>query len=139
MAGPFFIGGTGRCGTSELRTVLGEHPKVHGLEWETRFVTDPGGFEDLARAPTVAYSPFHAAYALERLAFLLNERPREHLGVLPRLGLAEEIRPERYRAACDRLWQQLTWCEYDEVVPPLSYRQGRWQHAPEEARVRRRM
>ena len=86
MAGPFFIGGTGRCGTSELRTVLGEHPKVHGLEWETRFVTDPGGFEDLARAPTVAYSPFHAADALERLAFLLNERPREHLGVLPRLG-----------------------------------------------------
>src|SRR5260370_12008059 len=123
------MGVTGRCGTSQLRTVLGEHPEVHGREWETRFVTDPGGFEDLARALTVAYSPFHAADALERLAFLLNERLTGHTCECFRgWGLAEEIGPERYRAACDRLWQQLTWYEYDEVVPPLSYRQGPGPH-----------
>jgi omega-hydroxy-beta-dihydromenaquinone-9 sulfotransferase len=140
VAGPFFIAGTGRCGTSQLRAVLGEHPEVHGLEWETRFVTDPGGFEDLARAVTVAYSPFHAADALERLAFLLNERLAGHtLECFRGWGLADELGPERWRAACDRLWRQLTWYEYDEMVPPLSDRQGRWQYAPGEPRARRRV
>lgn len=72
MSGPFFVGGTGRCGTSQLTRVLGEHPQVHALEWESRFLVDPGGFEDLARALTVAYTPFHADDALGRLAWLLN-------------------------------------------------------------------
>jgi hypothetical protein len=52
MVGPFFVAGTGRCGTSQMRQVLGEHPDVHALLWEARFVVDPGGFEDLARALT---------------------------------------------------------------------------------------
>jgi hypothetical protein len=140
VAGPFFIGGTGRCGTSQLRVLLGEHPEVYGLEWESRFVTDPGGFEDLARALTAAYSPFHGADALDRLAFLLNERVTgRSLECFRGWGLAEEIGPERWRAACDRLWQRLTWYEYEEAVPPLSLRQGRWQHAPGEPRALRRV
>jgi hypothetical protein len=54
--------------------VLGEHPDVHALLWEARFVVDPGGFEDLARALTTAYTPYHADDALRRLAWLLTER-----------------------------------------------------------------
>jgi len=57
VSGPFFVGGTGRCGTSQLTRVLGEHPQVHALQWESRFLVDPGGFEDLARALTVACTP----------------------------------------------------------------------------------
>jgi hypothetical protein len=140
MAGPFFIAGTGRCGTSQLLQVLGEHPDVHGLHWETRFLIDPGGFEDLARALTDAYTPYHADDALRRAAWLLNERltgltAEEFRG----WGLAEEIGVAAYRAATDRLWQQLTWYEFDVTVPPLSYRYGRWQYAPGEARSLRRV
>jgi len=44
VSGPFFVGGTGRCGTSQLCRVLGDHPEVHALQWESRFLVDPGGF-----------------------------------------------------------------------------------------------
>jgi hypothetical protein len=101
---------------------------------------DPGGFEDLARALTVAYTPYHADDALRRAAWLLNERltgltAEEFRG----WGLAEEIGTVGYRAATDRLWQQLTWYEFDVTVPPLSHWHGRWQYAPGEARSLRRV
>jgi hypothetical protein len=54
--------------------VLGEHPQVHAMKWDSRFLVDPGGFEDLARALTVAYTPYHPDDALGRLAWLLNVR-----------------------------------------------------------------
>jgi hypothetical protein len=75
VTGPFFVGGTGRCGTSQLCRVLGEHPEVHSLEWESRFLVDPGGFEDLARALTTAYTPYHADDALGHPA-TWRSRPR---------------------------------------------------------------
>jgi hypothetical protein len=122
-----------------LLRVIGEHPHVHGLEWESRFLVDPGGFEDLARALTVAYTPYHADDALRRLAWLLNERLTGHSSEAFRgWGLAAELGPDHYRAAADRLWDQLTWYEFEEAVPPLSYRYGRWQYAPGEERSHRR-
>lgn len=140
MAGPFFVAGTGRCGTSQLLRVLGEHPEVHALQWESRFLVDPGGFEDLARALTVAYTPYHADDALRRLAWLMGERLTGNSSEAFRgWGLADEIGADLYRAAADRLWDRLTWYEFDETVPPLSYRYGRWQYAPGEARVHRRV
>lgn len=140
MAGPFFVAGTGRCGTSQLTRVLGEHPVVHALVWESRFLVDPGGFEDLARALTVAYTPYHADDALRRLDWLLNQRlTGQSFEAFRGWGLAAEFGQRRYRAACDRLWQRLTWYEFDEGVPPLSNRHRRWQHAPGEPRSLRRV
>jgi omega-hydroxy-beta-dihydromenaquinone-9 sulfotransferase len=140
VTGPFFVGGTGRCGTSQLCRVLGEHPEVHSLEWESRFLVDPGGFEDLARALTTAYTPYHADDALGRLDWLLNQRLTGNTSEAFRgWGLAAEIGPEEYRAATDRLWEQLVWYEFTEAVPPLSYRYRRWQYAPGEARTHRRV
>ena len=140
VSGPFFVGGTGRCGTSQLTRVLGEHPQVHALQWESRFLVDPGGFEDLARALTVAYTPYHADDALGRLAWLLGERLTGHSRETFRgWGLAEELGSEHYQAAIGWLWQQLAWYEFDEAVPPLGYRSGCTQHAPGEAKVNRRV
>lgn len=140
MAGPFFVAGTGRCGTSQLTRMLGEHSWVHALVWEGRFLVDPGGLEDLARALTVAYTPYHADDALRRLDWLLNQRlTGQSFEAFRGWGLAAEIGVGRYRAACDRLWQQLTWYEFEESVPPLSNRDGRWQHAPGEPRSLRRV
>ena len=140
MVGPFFVAGTGRCGTSQMRQVLGEHPDVHALLWEARFVVDPGGFEDLARALTTAYTPYHADDALRRLAWLLTERLTGQTAEAFRgWGLAEELGAERYRLAVDRLWERLVWYEFDEVVPPASYRRGGSGYAPGEVRSHRRV
>lgn len=140
VTGPFFVAGTGRCGTSQLVQVMGEHPDVHAIEWESRFLVDPGGFEDLARTLTDCYTPYHADDAMRRLAWLLNERLTGTTAEAFRTwGLADEIGQDRYRAAADRLWQQLTWYEFEEAVPPLSDRYGRWQYAPGEQRTHRRV
>lgn len=139
MSGPFFVGGTGRCGTSQLTRVLGDHPHVHAVEWESRFLIDPGGFEDLVRALTVAYTPFHADDALARLAWLLNVRLTGHSQEVFRgWGLAEELGTERYRTAVGRLWQRLAWYEFDEPVPPLGREPG-LDLGPGEPRVHRRV
>ncbi len=83
---------------------------MHALEWESRFLVDPGGFEDLARALTVAYTPYHADDALGRLAWLLGERLTGHSREAFRgWGLAEELGSEHYQAAVGCLWQQLAW------------------------------
>jgi len=138
VAGPFFVAGTGRCGTSHLTRVLGEHPRVHALVWESRFLVDPGGFEDLARALTVAYTPYHSDDALRRLDWLLTQRLTGLTYEAFRgWGLAAEIGAERYQAACDRLWQQLTWYEFDEEVPPLTNEHGREYAAGEPRSLRR--
>jgi omega-hydroxy-beta-dihydromenaquinone-9 sulfotransferase len=140
VSGPFFIGGTGRCGTSQLTRVLGGHPEVHAIEWESRFLVDPGGFEDLVRALTVAYTPYHADDALTRLAWLLSVRLTGHSQEAFRgWGLAEELGGERYQAAVDSLWRQLAWYEFDEAVHAIGYRSGRVRHAPGEVKVNRRV
>jgi hypothetical protein len=139
IVGPFFVAGTGRCGTSQMRQVLGEHPDVHALLWEARFVVDPGGFEDLTRALTTSYTPYHADDALRRLAWLLTERLTGRTAEAFRgWGLAEELGAERYRLAVDRLWERLVWYDFDEVVPPASYRWGGSAYAPREVRSHRR-
>jgi hypothetical protein len=101
---------------------------------------DPGGFEDLARALTVAHTPYHADDALRRLAWLLNERLTGHSREAFRgWGLADELGAENYRAAGDRLWPKLTSFEFDEAVPPLGHMSGRQRHSPDEPRARRRV
>lgn len=71
---PIFVAGTGRSGTTRLSQVLGEHPEVSTLQHESRFLVDPGGLEDLVRALTSAYTPYHADDALTRLEQLLTRR-----------------------------------------------------------------
>lgn len=64
---------------------------MHALEWESRFLAGPGGFEDLARALTVACTPFHAGDALGRLAWLLTVQLTGHREEVSRgWGLAGE-------------------------------------------------
>jgi omega-hydroxy-beta-dihydromenaquinone-9 sulfotransferase len=122
-----------------MRQVLGEHPDVHALLCEARFVVDPGGFEDLVRALTTSYTPYHADDALRRLAWLLTERLTGQTAEAFRgWGLAEELGAERYRLAVDRLWERLVWYDFDEVVPPASYRWGGSGYAPGEVHNHRR-
>jgi hypothetical protein len=66
------------------------------------------------RVLTATYTPYHADDALRRLAWLLNQRLTGHTAEAFRgWGLAAEIGPDRYRAAGDRLWELLTWYEFD--------------------------
>src|SRR5918992_668117 len=71
---PIFVAGTGRSGTSQLADILGEHPQIHRIPIETRFIVDPGGFRDLADALTIRYDPYVGEDALRRLSDLLTVR-----------------------------------------------------------------
>ena len=138
--GPFFVGGTGRCGTSQLQRVMGEHPLVHAIRHETRFLVDPGGFEDLARALTVGYTPYHADDALRRLAWLLQERlTGQTMEEFRGWELDQELGAERYQNAISGLWRELVWYDVQVDVPARRVSGGRWDHAPGEQLHHRRV
>ena len=44
---PIFIGGTGRSGTTMLYQLLGQHPSIRSLRWETGFLVMKNGLIDL--------------------------------------------------------------------------------------------
>jgi hypothetical protein len=71
---PIFVAGTGRSGTSRIADVLGEHPQIHRIPMETRFLIDPGGLRDLADALTGRYDPIVGEDALRRLSDFLTVR-----------------------------------------------------------------
>lgn len=116
--GPFFVGGTGRSGTTRLTAVLGQHPAVYALPDETRFLIDPGGLEDLAHALSVAYTPYHGDDALRRFDRLMRETLAGQSRTAFRgWDLPSMIGADRYWATLDRLWEQLVWYAFDEGVP----------------------
>jgi hypothetical protein len=118
--GPIFVGGTGRSGTSQLTRVLGQHPSIYALPDETRFIIDPGGLEDLARALTTSYTPYHGDAALRHFDWVM----REHVTGQTATAFHGWRRPamvgeERYWSALARLWSRLVWYSFDEVVPAV--------------------
>ena len=68
-----FIGGTGRCGTSILRTILSRHSRVATLPIEHRLTVDPDGIFDFYRSYTTGWSPYYADARLTRLNNFLEE------------------------------------------------------------------
>jgi hypothetical protein len=119
MPGPFFVGGTGRSGTTHLTAVLGQHPAVYALPDETRFLIDPGGLEDLTHALTEAYTPFHADDALRRFDHLMRQQVTGQTLTSARgSDLPSMVGESRYWAALAQLQERLIWYAYDAVVPP---------------------
>lgn len=135
MPGPFFIAGTTRCGTTQLRQVMGEHPDVYAIRWESRFIVDPGGLADAMFPLTDGYSPVHSYDTLRRLADMLTRRVAGYGdGIFRGTGLVDEIGHAHYMEAVARLWDRLTWYEYDTIVPPETIRYDRWHYSPGETR-----
>jgi hypothetical protein len=98
--------------------VIGDHPDVYALTWETRFIVDPGGLEDLVRVLTSGYTPFHADDALKRFDHIMR---REVAGLEPTVhagwDLPGEIGAPHYWRCLDRLMEDLTWYAFDGRTP----------------------
>jgi hypothetical protein len=113
---PVFVAGTGRSGTSRIADIIGEHPLIHRIPMETRFLVDPGGLRDLADALTDRYDPTVGEDALRRLSEFLTVRVpgrRDDRGKT----VPELVGQERYRDAVQRLWPRLIADTYDEPAP----------------------
>lgn len=65
------IGGSGRCGSTLLRRMLGEHPDVFAAP-ELRFTVDPGGLVDFYVSASELWSPWIYADRYKRLETLLR-------------------------------------------------------------------
>lgn len=68
-----FIGGTGRCGTTIIKRILGQHPLVATLPFEYRFIIDPDGIVDFYCSYVSSWSPYMADVRLKRLENLLRD------------------------------------------------------------------
>ncbi len=71
------IGGTGRCGTTILKTIFQAHPQVANVpEW--RFAVDPDGILDFYTSMQASWSPHLFDVRLKRLHRLLNDTGRRN-------------------------------------------------------------
>jgi omega-hydroxy-beta-dihydromenaquinone-9 sulfotransferase len=135
-----FVGGTGRSGTTQMTRVLGSHRLVYAVPWESRFIVDPGGLEDLARTLTTGYTPYAADDALVRLSMLLGERlTGRTMDCFRGWGFVRDLGAPRYWHAVDELWRSLVWYEFDEHVPLGGYLDGQRERMPHERAGNRRV
>jgi hypothetical protein len=135
---PIFVAGTGRSGTSQLASLLGEHPQIHRIPIETRFIVDPGGLRDLADALTIRYDPYVGDDALRRLSDILTvrlvgRRDRDRGHTVP-----EAIGERHYWDAVGRLWSELVAGTFDEPVPAAGSGHADWPAGPFEPQSYRR-
>lgn len=112
-----FIAGTGRSGTTRLNEILGQHPDISSLSFESRFLIDPGGLQDLVDALTARYTSFHAEDALARFTRLLRDKltGAEETSFIW-WDMPGEVGPERYAEWVDGFLADLTWYSFEEVV-----------------------
>ena len=134
---PIFVAGTGRSGTSQLADIIGEHPRIHRIPMETRFIIDPGGLRDLADALTIRYDPYVGNDALRRLSDMLTvrlagRRDRDRGHTVP-----EAIGRRHYWEAVGRLWSQLVVSTFDEPVRSTGFGHADWPAGPFEPQSHR--
>jgi len=72
MAGPIFIGGTGRSGTTILGRVLHNHKDIFVYPFETRFIVDPNGVIDLCENLSDKWTPHRGDYAVKKFIEFMN-------------------------------------------------------------------
>ncbi|MGC4893751.1 sulfotransferase family protein [Micromonospora sp. DT31] len=135
---PIFVAGTGRCGTSRIADIIGEHPLIHRIPMETRFLVDPGGLRDLADALTCRYDPTVGEDALHRLSDFLTVRVPDRRDDRGKT-VPELVGGRRYRDAVHKLWPQLTAYMFDEPVPAAGFGDAARPAGPFQPPSRRRV
>jgi hypothetical protein len=111
-----FIGGVGRSGTTILRHLLDQHPRIYSIPLETRFIVDADGVYDLYRNLTRDYSPVRGREALFRF-----DRMMRHYMAAPTstpyagYDLPALCGAELYWRELDRLVHDLTSSEFESV------------------------
>jgi hypothetical protein len=113
---PIFVGGTGRSGTTVLADIIGQHPEVWHVPTETRFLVDPGGVEDLVRALSTEYTPFHGSDALTRFTTILTQDVAGQAppGALVHADLPAIFGAEPYADWSRRFLAALTWYAFND-------------------------
>jgi len=124
--GKIFIGGTGRSGTTILGYTLSLHKRVFTLPFESRFIVDPGGVEDLVSS-LCNYDYYKRDYAVREFIKLMKKiyPPRaQYLSkivlstILSKMGIS----PPKYSLAIGKHWKNdrhfsITKPPFSVVVP----------------------
>ncbi len=69
-----FIGGTGRCGTSILKKLIGDHPNITTIPPELRLHIAPGGLLDLKRSMSADWSRTRGNAAIQQFIAICHRK-----------------------------------------------------------------
>lgn len=124
MRGPIFIGGTGRSGTTVLVRLLGLHPEILAVRWESQFLVAPRGLVNVAQRGWRRGELSRLLGLLEGRWFrrVMNEgKPNEY-----EAGLVADVEPEELAAALDFLRSELAGDDpegrWREIVRSFTHR-----------------
>ena len=119
---PIFVAGTGRSGTSQLAHILGEHPQIHRIPIETRFIVDPGGLKT-----TVDLTD--KRYVQVRAEDLAANWPEQRRALFELLGVDDFATRSRFQSHSlenrndqfDRETREFVERTLDGVIPAMGY------------------
>ncbi len=128
-----FIAGTGRCGTSRLADILGEHSEIYQVPMESKFIVEPGGLEDLVDCLTNRYTPLHSDQALKQFDSLMRSQLTGKADMAIKNWLLDrKIGMDIYYKLLNTFLSKLVNFEYFENVPMDLHSQGFAIHWPSE-------
>jgi len=87
------VAGSGRCGTTVLNKILGQHSDIIVTPpW--RFMIDPDGVIDFMKTSQICWSPYHIDIRLKRMRAILKDvsKPVLPISILEKMGLRQWAR-----------------------------------------------
>ncbi|HUA55507.1 MAG TPA: sulfotransferase [Candidatus Sulfotelmatobacter sp.] len=131
IEGRIFIAGTGRSGTSMLHGVLGSHPSVYMVPYESKFIVEADGLEELVSYLTDRFSITHAERALYRFDRLMRSAlTGEEPLAIKNWRFDVLIGQDIYYASVNSFIKSLIDYEYEEAVPCDAYSTAFQTHWP---------
>ncbi|NPA75592.1 MAG: sulfotransferase [Euryarchaeota archaeon] len=120
---PVFIGGTGRSGTTVLGRILSLHHDIFTIPFETRFIVDPYGLNDLFYSLTEGWDQYHGHEAVTRFSELMDELYPSRLRYLYKIAAWKlltriHVAPPKYHITMDGKWKDEPY--FDFRVQPFS-------------------
>lgn len=125
VAGRIFVAGTGRSGTTILHSILSTHPSIYMVPYESKFIVEADGLEELVSYLTDRFTLTHAERALYRFdRFMRQALPGNDDLAMKDFRFDLNLGQDVFYDALNAFVRAIVDYEYDEAVPIDAFSTG---------------